>query len=141
MKTLLFLRLAGALVLATGCSTTGSRIAKNRADFDAWPFAVQQKVAAGQVDVGFTPEQVRVALGAPDRIATRTTSDGVTQAWVYRDRGPRFGFGLGLGSMHGSSGLGGGVAVNDWPLGPDESLRVLFDAGGKVSAVESARRY
>jgi hypothetical protein len=139
MKTRRFLFLAGALLVAAGCASVDSRIASNRAVFESWPFAVQQKVAAGQVDLAFTPEQVQMALGAPDRIATRVTNDGTSQSWVYRNRGPRFGFGLGLGTGHGGTSYGGGVAVNDWPLGPDESLRVVFD-GGKVSAIESARR-
>jgi hypothetical protein len=127
------------LMLVTGCSSVSSRIAKNRADYETWPLAVREKVAAGQVQPGFTPEQVRVALGDPDRIATRTTAGGESEAWIYRDRGPRIGFGLGLGSFSGNTAVGVGLRTGDWPLGPDESKRVVFE-GGTVSAVESAAR-
>jgi hypothetical protein len=137
MKTLLSFVFAGALVLAAGCSSVDSRIARNRVEFESWPFAVQQKVASGQVDIGFTPEQVQMALGNPDRIVTRTTNDGASQAWVYRNRSPRFGFGLGFGMIRGSSAFGAGVSTGDWPREPDESLRVMFE-GGRVSAIESA---
>ena len=33
--------------------------------------------------VGFTPEMVRLALGDPDRIFTRTDANGVNEAWSY----------------------------------------------------------
>src|SRR5215211_498498 len=97
MKTkLLFLISTVCALLGAGCSTVDSRIAKNREVFNTWPPAVQDKVVTGQIDIGFTPDQVRVALGEPDRIFTRTTADGTSQVWSYRDRGPRFSFGVGL---------------------------------------------
>ncbi|HVW19987.1 MAG TPA: hypothetical protein VG838_12590 [Opitutaceae bacterium] len=139
MKTSLFTLLLAAL-LAAGCSSSpSSRIDRNRAEFDRWPIEVQQKVAAGQVDVGFTTDQVRMALGDPDRIATRTTAETETEAWIYRDRGPRIGFGLGVGSFGGGTAVGVGLHSGDWALRPDESKRVVFD-GGKVSAVEMSAR-
>lgn len=99
-----------ALALATGCSTVDSRIAKNREEFSSWPPAVQEKIVAGKIDLGFTPEQVLMALGEPDRRFTRTTADGTTAIWSYRDRGPHvsFGLGLGLGGRR-SAGYGGVV--------------------------------
>src|SRR6187455_3414230 len=79
--------LAASLVLltATACSTVDSRIAKNRAAFETWPPAVQDKVVRGEIGVGFTADQVRVALGEPDRVWTRTSADGTTEVWSYRD--------------------------------------------------------
>src|SRR5215212_572553 len=85
MKLLPCVLAAGALFLA-GCSTVDSRIAKNRAVFNTWPPAVQDRVVLGQIDIGFTVDQVRVALGEPDRVFTRTTGDGTSQVWSYRDR-------------------------------------------------------
>jgi hypothetical protein len=135
-----FLLLASVvLALAAGCATVSSRIAKDRANYDSWPLDVREKVAAGQVEIGFSPEQVRVALGEPDRMATRTTAGGVSESWIYRDRGPRIGFGLGLGGAGGSTAYGVGVRTGDWPLRPDESKRVVFE-GGKVSMIEMAAR-
>jgi len=91
--------LATLLLLgATGCTSTPERrITKNDAAFSQWPAAVQEKVRAGQIDLGFTPEQVRTALGGPDRKFARTTNDGTSEIWAYRDDKPRFSFGIGLG--------------------------------------------
>ena len=140
MKTNPTLRLlaTGILLLAAGCSSVSSRIAKNRADYESWPMAVREKVAAGRVDIGFTPEQVRVALGDPDRGATRTTADGESESWTYRNPAPRFGFGLGMGSFSGNTAMGVGVHTGGWAFGPDESKRVIFE-GGRVSSIESAK--
>src|SRR3954468_6310595 len=100
MKTKLsLLILSSALVLAAGCSTVDSRIAKNRSTFNTWPADVQEAVAAGKIGVGFTPDQVQVALGAPDWTWSSTSADGTSQVWSYRDHGPRFGFGFGVGSF------------------------------------------
>ena len=38
---------------------------------------------AGKVDVGSTPEQVQVALGKPDRVYRRQTTQGDLEAWAY----------------------------------------------------------
>ena len=136
----LFTGLVAAL-LVSGCSTIDSRIARNRAEFSTWPATVQEKVAAGKIDLGFTPEQVLVALGEPDRRFTRTTSDGTTAVWGYRDRAPRvsFGVGLGLGGFRGSSAYGGGVMLGTG-YQDDEQLGVVFDRTGKVSAIETRRK-
>jgi hypothetical protein len=127
-----------ALVLAAGCSSVSSRISKNRAEYESWPMEVREKVAAGQVDLGFTPDQVRMALGDPERVATRTTADGQSEAWIYRKAAPRIGIGFGVGSYSRNSAVGIGVNSGGWPLRPDESKRVVFE-GGRVSAVENAQ--
>jgi hypothetical protein len=132
--------LAAFLMLAAGCSTVDSRIAKNRELFSSWPPAVQDKVVQGQIDIGFTAEQVRVALGEPDRVFTRTTADGTSQVWSYRDRGPRFGFGVGvgMGSFGGRSGSFGGIGLGSGrDYQDDEKLGIVFDPAGHVSAIES----
>ena len=77
---------AGMLVLALGlvaCNTPGSRIKKNQAVFDAFPPEVQQNVRAGKVDVGYTRPMVEIALGNPDRIYTRRTTNGTVQVLAY----------------------------------------------------------
>jgi outer membrane protein assembly factor BamE (lipoprotein component of BamABCDE complex) len=137
--TLAFVFLAVVALFAAGCSTVQSRISSNRAAFNSWPPDVQQKVSAGDVDVGFTVEQVRVALGEPDAVFSRTTPQGHFEVWSFRDRGPRFAFGVGAGSFRGSSGYSTGVSVAG-PARPDERMRVTFDQFGRVSAVERFRR-
>lgn len=137
MKTALLVIVMSLLLLAASCASTDSRVRKNQAAFDSWPAGVQQKVRAGQVDVGFTPEMVRVALGEPRRTFSRTTANGVAEGWVYADTSPRFSLGIGIGSMHGSSGVGGGVTVGD-TFRDDEALRVIFE-NGRVTAVETRK--
>jgi hypothetical protein len=133
----------GAALLAAGCSTVDSRIAKNRDAFASWPAAVQSTVIQGKIDVGFTPDQVRVALGDPDRVFTRTTADGTSEIWGYRDRGPKFSFGVGIGggSFGRHGGTFGGVGVSTGTgYHDDEKLGVVFDRNGRVSAIEERSR-
>ena len=142
MKRLFWLSAFCGLLVA-GCSTVDSRISKNRELFNTWPAAVQDKVVRGEIDIGFTTDQVRVALGEPDRIFTRTTADGSSQIWSYRDRGPRLGFGVGVGmgswgsrgGTYGGIGMGTGGGYRD-----DEKLGVVFDPSGRVAAIETRNR-
>jgi hypothetical protein len=129
----------GALLLATGCGTPATRISSHQAAFDTWPAEVQAKVRTGHVDVGFTAEMVRVALGDADRMFLRTTEKGAMEVWVYDDHRPSFSFGLGLGTSHGSTAYGGGVTVGSDSFRDGEVMRVVFD-GGRVAAIESRRK-
>lgn len=144
MKTKLSLGAAAlGLILAVGCSTVDSRIEKSRAQYETWPMAVREKVAAGQIGIGFTPEQVQVALGKPDRVFTRTTADGTSQVWTYRDRGPKFSFGVGvgMGSWGGRGGTFGGIGVSTGTgYHDDEKMGVVFDRTGQVSSIETRAR-
>jgi len=140
MKTLLPFGLAlAALALSAGCaSSPSSRIEKNRPAFEAYPQDVQTAINAREVRVGFTPEQSRLALGAPDRVVTRTTEAGDAEVWVYQEK--RSGLGVGLGLGIGSGPVGGGVGVSSGGRGSvEDRLRVVF-TGGRVSAVEQSRR-
>lgn len=138
-----FLPVATLGVWLAGCSTVDLRIARNREVFSTWPPAVQEKVAAGQIDLGFTSDQVRVALGEPDRVFTRTTADGTSEVWSYRDRRPRFGFGVGVGGggFHGRHGTFGGVGIGTGGgYYDDEKLGVVFDRTGRVTAIEQRHK-
>jgi hypothetical protein len=134
MKTLLLPVFAILLLVAAGCASVESRIQDNEAAFNTWPADVQEKVRAGKVEMGFTPEMVEVALGKPDRTSSRTTERGQADVWVYHDEAPRFSIGLGLGSGRGSTGFGGGVTVGD-DFRDEENMRVVFE-GGRVTAIE-----
>ena len=125
--------LALALALA-GCSTPDSRIEKNSAAFASYPPTAQAKIRAGEVEIGFTGEMVTLALGKPDRVLRRQTAEGESAVWIYADKSPTFGFGVGIGG--GGHHSGGGVAVGTSTGGDREDrLRVIFKAG-KVTAVE-----
>jgi len=128
------------VVVLAGCSSVSSRIERNRAEFETYPMAVREKIVAGQVDVGFTPEQVRMALGEPDRVSTRTTADGTSDVWSYRAKRSRFAVGVGVGvfSGGGSTRVGTGVGVNTGNRHDDERMRVVFERGA-VTAVETVQ--
>lgn len=128
-----FAALALALAFA-GCSTPDSRIEKNSASFAGYPPAVQAKIRAGEIEVGYTSDMVQLALGKPDRVIRRRTAAGESEVWIYADKSPTFSFGVGIGG--GGHHSGGGVAVGASTDGDrDDRLRVVFDAG-KVTAIE-----
>ena len=128
--------LVAIMVIATGCSTTDSRIKDHQASFDATPPTVQAKIRAGQIDIGFTPEQVTMALGKPDRSYTRTTASGTSEIWAYEDHKPVFSIGIGVVGGGGSTMVGSGVGVSSGNDRFDDKLRVVFE-GDRVVAVET----
>ena len=69
--------------LSVGCASPASRIKKNPELFNTFPPDVQDKVKRGQVDVGFTPEMVTMALGTPNHIYTRQTTTEIKEVWTY----------------------------------------------------------
>lgn len=146
LHSLSFVLLAAGLLSA--CSTPDSRIAENQAAFAKYPPAVQQRIRAGKIDLGYTPEMVRLALGDPSRRLTQQTAAGEVDLWLYRDKGPHFSIGVGVGTSDYHSGgyrggsytgVGGGVAVSTGDDYPEEKMRVEFRAG-QVSAYEFARK-
>ena len=84
MKTLprLILVFAG-LVLLAGCSTSETRIKNNPEAFDRCTPQQQELIKQGRVAVGFDQEMVRLSLGDPDRITTRTDTSGQSEVWHY----------------------------------------------------------
>jgi hypothetical protein len=128
----LFLALAG-------CATTpAERIEKNRTAYASWPPDVQARVSASEVAPGFTPEQVRMALGEPDRVFTSVTGTATEEVWAYRNHRPRITVGIGMGGGGGSGFVSGATMVSTGGSYPDEVLRVMF-AGGRVRVVEKLK--
>ena len=135
----LTLGLVTAALGSGGCATTPeSRVEKNAAAVASWPADVQAQVRAGKVMIGFSAEQVRVAVGEPDRALKRTDATGARDVWVYFDNGPGFSFGVGVSSGGRGSGAGGGVSVGSGGRHERERMRLTFD-NGKVSAIEQAK--
>lgn len=86
MKTTLLLRLAlgiGGIGLLSACTTPEARIRRNADFFATLAPAQQQLIREGRIAIGFTPDLVRLALGDPDRVASRRDADGVGEAWSY----------------------------------------------------------
>jgi len=77
--------LLSALVLAlAGCSTVNSRIRQHADEFNHLAAADQTKIREGIVDVGFTPNMVYMALGAPDVKRVHRARTGTRETWIYR---------------------------------------------------------
>ena len=128
-----------SLFLAACASTPASRIADHRAVFAQYPSAVQQKISSGQIDVGFTVEMVRLAVGEPSRVFTRQSASGDSEVWIYHDDGPRFSLGFGVGTYGRHSATSVGVATSTGGYDPDEKMRVAF-RDGRVSEIDVRKR-
>ena len=73
-----------ALLLA-GCASPEKRIQQNQELFDSFPVAAQARIRSGQIDLGFSPAMVRIALGEPQRKIARRAADGAVEIWLYVD--------------------------------------------------------
>lgn len=135
-RTVVFI-LAAALA---ACQSPQSRIKKNQAAFDAYPPEVQTAIREGRADVGFTQEQVRMAVGKPDRVYSQKTADATREVWAYGlGGGPRVGLGFGMSSMSygngGGSAYGSSVGVSSDLQDSHARVRYVFE-NGKVVSVE-----
>jgi hypothetical protein len=136
MKPSRIIFMAALLIAVTGCNTLDKRISTRQAQFDAWPAEVREKIRAGRVDIGFTPEQVLVAMGEPVRKYQRTTTEGKSEVWAYTGSNVGFSIGLGMGSYRGGGAYAGGVAYETPTYGAeDERVRIVFE-NGVVTSVE-----
>jgi hypothetical protein len=135
---ILRMMIASLVLIAAGCASTPAQRVAGSSAFDTYPSAVQEKILNGQVDVGFTEEMVELALGEPDRVSRRQTSEGDSEVWSYEDRKPRISFGIGVSGGGGHTRTGGGVMVGsggrDWSDGA--RTRVIFREG-RVTAIET----
>lgn len=62
------------------------KLVEVKSEHPDWSLAIDADVIRGNVHVGFTPEQVRAALGDPRSETTQETSAGTTLRWVYSDQ-------------------------------------------------------
>ncbi len=79
------------LSILVGCSTPQTRIRNNPELFNSLAPSEQELIKQGKVAVGFTPEMVKLAVGEPDRVYTRTDSNGKNESWVYTSYSSRGG--------------------------------------------------
>ncbi len=123
------------MLLLSACSSSpDSRISKNQAAFDSLPPPAQEKIRHGQVDIGFTPEMVFLALGEPSKKYVRQTEQGSTEVWSYITTSPQISFGFGVGSFGGNTASSVGVGTTTGGE-VDEKVRVEFREG-RVTAAE-----
>jgi hypothetical protein len=76
--------LLGAIALLGACSTVNTRINEKAEVFNRLDPATQSKITHGDVDIGFTPDMVYMALGRPDARRESVSNEGQTETWIYR---------------------------------------------------------
>ena len=94
---------AAALVtvlFAAGCSTPETRIRENPEIFNRLNPEEQELIRQGKVGIGFDKEMVKLAVGEPDRIWTRTDANGSSESWSYTTYESADGFPLYRGFYH-----------------------------------------
>lgn len=138
MKTLSALIACVALALLAGCSTPEARIQHNPEAFASLSPSDQQLIREGKVAVGFTAEMVRLALGDPDLVYTRTDANGVNESWSYTTYESEVGVSLYRGYYHRY--WGDPFYYPYYSSYPSrrtkEYLKIVF-IGGRVTSVES----
>ena len=129
------------VVLLAGCATPAKRIEQNQELFDSFPVAVQARIRGGQIDLGFTPDMVRIALGDPQRKMLRRESGGETEIWLYFDSVRRYDRqrvdvdGLSFAGPGGIRSLGGSAWINVEQIRDFVRTRVEF-RNGAATAIE-----
>jgi hypothetical protein len=74
-----------AMGLVAGCASPQySRIDRNREQYESWPIEIQQLVLDGKVQVGMTPDMVRVSWGEPTKVVSNNPGEEI---WVYETGG------------------------------------------------------
>ena len=127
--------------LLAGCATPAKRIQQNQELFDSFPVAAQARIRGGQIDLGFTPDMVRIALGEPQRKTLRRSGEGDLEIWFYLDSIRRYDRqrvdidGLSLGGPGGLRALGGSAWINVEQSREIVRVRVEF-RNGAVAAIE-----
>lgn len=131
------------LFLFAGCASPARRIKQNQELFDSFPVATQARIRGGQIDLGFTEEMTRIALGDPQRTLVRRTAEGEVKIWLYIDTIQRYERqhadidGL---SLYGS-GVTGSIGGSAWfnVLQEREYVRLRAELrNGRVVAIEEA---
>lgn len=85
MKKLIHLPLVlGVALLLGACSTISSRIEEKAPVFYSLDANTRAKISQGDIDLGFTPDMVYIALGNPDSRRSHLSQNGQTETWIYR---------------------------------------------------------
>jgi len=130
------------LLFLAGCaSTPAKRIQKSQNLFDTFPVATQARIRGGEIDLGFTEDMVRIALGDPQRKMIRRTATTQQLVWLYLDVIQRYERqhadieGLSLYGPNGGGSIGGSAWFN--VLQEREYLKVRAEfLNGRVVAIE-----
>jgi hypothetical protein len=130
MRLPLFLGAIAASVLLAGCSAAHTRIRAHKAAFEASPPEVKAKIRRGEIAVGFSTDQVYMALGHPNRVYGTEEPADRREIWVY---GVNQGPGFGLSPRYPREDI---VLPDAWF---EENMRVVFEKGVAVAVVRRLR--
>ncbi|MCX6938932.1 MAG: hypothetical protein NTU80_13780 [Verrucomicrobia bacterium] len=133
--------IVAAVLLAGGCATTEARIRRNQTEFDRLTPGQQQLIREGKIALGFTPEMVTLAAGAPDERWVRTDAKGRTEIWSYTRYASSDGVPIYTGFYHRYRGFYPGFYDENALAAARavEYFRVEFTEG-KVSVVQQQER-
>ena len=142
------LTLASLFILLgfTACSTPESRIKKNPEVFNSFSPEVQAKIRAGEIEMGYTKDAVRIALDRSDRTYTRSSAAGTVEVWSYVETQLSYDRQRVRGTFQVKDGDGRIRTVHDdvWVTVENrteyEAIRVEFGSDGLVSAIERTKR-
>ncbi len=145
MKTCLPLAVILGLLLAAGCaSTPESRIHRNQEFFDTLPVADQARIRGGRIDLGYSPDMVRIALGDPQRRLARRDPAGPSEVWLYLDTTRRYERqradidGMSISGAGGLRTVGGSAWITVLQESQFVRIRVEFRNGVVVAVEEPA---
>jgi hypothetical protein len=138
---------SAAAVLFSGCSTFNSRAEEKSGVFNSLDQETQDRLKAGNIYVGDTPDMVYIALGVPDTKMQRITSDGRQLIWIYKTYYQDYQGTQLVGYRRQLVRVGPNrYAVHLEPIRADiyderseENMRITF-VNGQVSSVEQAQR-
>ena len=131
------------LLLLAGCASTEQRIHQNQELFDSLPVADQARIRGGQIDLGYSPDMVRIALGEPQRQLVRRDAAGESRIWLYFETIRRYERqradidGLTLSGPGGLRAIGGSAWVDVAQEREHVRVRVEF-RNGVVAAIEES---
>lgn len=120
------------IVIFLSCSTPDSRIRKTQELFDSYPAEVQKNIRAGKVEVGYTEDMVRMALGDPNETVVNKTAEGEVHVWAYTKSTPGGGVSVGRSSL-GRTRVGVGVSMGRAPQ--KKYTAIVEFRNGRVSKV------
>lgn len=145
MKTSRIIGLSTAalcLALFAGCDTTDARIRNSPAIFAGLTPDQQALVRGGQIAVGFNRDEVKLALGDPNRVTVHTDSTGQHEVWHYVTYEDFEGAVIYSGYYHRWGGWGAPVFwgdvgyYNGYPIRVHDRIRIEFDNSGRVARIE-----
>jgi hypothetical protein len=78
------------LAILPGCSTFSSRAQEKSAVFNTLDAATRDRLKAGAIAIGDTPDMVYIAIGGPSDMAERENKDSHSALWIYNIYYDRF---------------------------------------------------